>query len=234
MYEAVHVEREGKTTPGRFGLTVSHAGFDGMVVRNRQKATAAVDHESIANRYGIDVVRGIEITATEKAAVSGAIGNRRPEAEVLLVRGRDPAMNRFVTESPRVDVLADPMGGEGDLNHVIANAAATNGVALEINLGGVLRQTGGNRVRTITKLRKLRELIEDAGAPYVVSGAPRTHLEVRGPRELLAVGERIGFDREQIQTGLEAWGAIAERTRQRRDPDSIAPGVRLEDDSDGA
>lgn len=232
MYEAVHVHADGPTTPGRFGVTVSRAGFDGMVLRNRQSNMATVDAASLAEQYGIDVVRGIEITAREKAIASGAIGNRRPEAEVLLVRGRDPDLNRFVVESPRVDVLADPMGGDGDVNHVIANAAAENEVAFEISLGGVLRQSGGDRVRTIADLRKLRELIDDAGAPFVVSGSPRSHLEVRGPRELVAVGSEIGFDPEQIKAGLAAWQEIAERNRARLDPATIRPGVRLGDDSE--
>ncbi|MDZ7850566.1 MAG: RNase P subunit p30 family protein [Halodesulfurarchaeum sp.] len=234
MYDAVHVESEATTTPGRFALTVSRAGFDGMVVRNCQSAMVDVDASVLADRYQIDVVRGIEITARDKATASGAIGNRRPEAEILLVRGRDPELNRFAVESPRVDVLADPMGGDGDVNHVIAEAAARNGVAFEVNLGPVLRESGGTRVRAIRRLRKLRELIEDANAPFVVSGAPRTHLEVRGPRELLAVGEQIGFDREQIRAGLETWGQIAERTRKRRDPSQVAPGVRIEDEPESA
>ncbi|MFP4530496.1 MAG: RNase P subunit p30 family protein [Halodesulfurarchaeum sp.] len=232
MYEAVHVETDGETTPGRFAVTVSRAGFDGMVLRNRQSAMAEVDADALASRHAIDVLCGIEITARDKATASGAIGNRRPEAEILLLRGRDPELNRFAVESPRIDVLADPMGGDGDVNHVIAEAAAENGVALEVNLGPVLRESGGTRVRAIRRLRKLRELIEDAAAPYVVSGAPRTHLAVRGPRELLAVGEQIGFDREQIRAGLETWGQIAERTRARRDPSQVAPGVRIEDESE--
>jgi ribonuclease P/MRP protein subunit RPP1 len=229
MYEGVRVEDGGETTPARFALTAARAGFDGLVLRNRQSALVEVDAAALTDQYGIDVVRGIEIAAREKAAASGAIGNRRPEADVLLLRGRDPELNRFAVETPRVDVLADPMGGDGDVNHVIAAAAARNDVALEVNLGPVLRQSGGDRVQAVQGLRKLRELIEDAGAPFVVSAAPETHLQVRGPRELLAVGELIGFDREQVAAGLDHWGQIAERNRARRDPANVSPGVWLED-----
>ena len=234
MYESVQLQADGPTTAGRFGLTVSRAGFDGVVIRNLQSNMATFDAESIGEQYGIDVVRGIEITARQKAVASGAIGNRRPEAEILLVRGRDPELNRFAVESARVDVLADPMGGEGDVNHVIANAAAENEVAFEIDLGGVLRQTGGDRVRTIANLRKLRELIEDADAPFVVSGGPRTHLQVRGPRELIAVGRVVGFEPEQIEAGLEHWRQIVERNRTRLDPTTVRPGVRLTDEDEDA
>ncbi len=230
MYEGVHVQADGQTTPGRFVLTAAHAGFDGVVLRNRQGNMATIDRAELVSRYGIDIVEGIEITARDKGTASGAIGNRRPEAEVLLVQGRDPDMNRFVAESPRVDVLADPMGGDGDINHVIAAAAAENEVAIEIDLGGVLRESGGKRVRTIKRLRKLRELIEDAGAPFVVSGSPRTHLALRGPRELVAVGEQIGFEASTIREGLAAWGDIADRTRERRDPSHVGPGVWVAED----
>ncbi|AOW79791.1 ribonuclease P protein subunit RPP30 [Halodesulfurarchaeum formicicum] len=227
MYESVRVREDGPTTPDRFGLTVKNAGFEGLVVRNRQSTPAAVDHEAIAETHGIDVVQGIEITADEPGRASGAIGNRRPEAEVLLVQGRDPEMNRFVVEQAQVDVLADPMGGAGDVNHVIAQTAAANDVALELNLGPVLRSSGGDRVRAIKALRKLHELVADAGAPFVVSGAPSSHLQVRGPRELFAVGAQIGFDHETIQQGLAAWRTIAERNRHRRDPDTVGPGVTV-------
>lgn len=162
------------------------------------------------------------------SVASGSIGHRREQATVLLLRGRTPEMNRFGAESPRLDVVADPMGGDGDLNHVIVNAAESNGVALEVNLGPVLRQSGGARVQALRGLRKLRELIEAADAPFVVSASPATHLQVRAPRELVAVGEAIGFDREQLRTGLETWATLAARNRRRKDPGYVAPGVTVD------
>lgn len=228
MYDAVRVAAEGPTTVSRFASTLARVGFAGMVVRNRQDAMAEYDPAAIAERYGIDVVPGIEIVTDDKAVASGTIGHRRTEAVVLLLRGDSPELNRFAAESPRVDVIADPRGGEGNLNHVIVKTAADNDVALEVNLGPVLRQSGGPRVQALRRLRKLRELIEAYDAPFVVSVDAETHLQVRAPRELLAVGEEIGFEREQIQAGLERWGTIAANHRRRDDPDYVAPGVRLE------
>lgn len=228
MYEGVRVEAEGPTTVSRFAATVSRVGFDGMVVRNRQSDPAAFDPDTLAERYEIDVGVGMEIDTTEKSVASGALAHRRQEVDVLVVRGRTPEINRFAAESPRVDVLADPMSGEGDVNHVIAKAAAENEVALEFDLGHVLRKSGGARVQALRGLRKLRELVEAVDAPYVVSASPETHLQVRAPRELLAVGEQVGFERETLRMGLETWGEITSRNSRRRDPDFIAPGVRVE------
>ncbi|MFW5965755.1 MAG: RNase P subunit p30 family protein [Halodesulfurarchaeum sp.] len=232
--EAVHVEGDSATTPDRFALTVRNAGFDGIVFRNDQSDPAAIDPAAIEARYGLEVYSGYEITATDRSTASGAIGNRRPEADVLILEGRDPTLNRFAVESPRVDVLGDPMGGDGDVNHVIAATAAANDVAIEVSLARVLRREGAARERAVKRLIKLRELIDDADAPFVVSASPRSHLEVRGPRELIAVGNQIGLSSEAVRAGLSTWLQIGRRNRRRHDPSWIGSGVRRRDFDDGS
>jgi len=126
------------------------------------------------------------------------------------------------------------MRGDGDVNHVIVKAAKENGVRIEFDLSGVLRAEGGERVQALRGLRKLRELVEYYDAPFVVSADPTSHLELRAPRELLAVGEEIGFDREQVRAGLEEWGVLAERNRELLSEEFIAPGVEVADDEEDA
>ncbi|MFB6070483.1 MAG: RNase P subunit p30 family protein [Halanaeroarchaeum sp.] len=226
MYEAVRVAADGSSTPARFAATVADAGFDGVVVANRHDDRAAVDRGAIEAEYGIDVVEGIEVVTDEKAVASGAIGSLRREATVLAVRGGSPDLNRYVAENEAVDVLRAPMADEGDVNHVIVKRAAANGVRLEVNLGPVLRRDGGPRVRALRGLRKLGELIDAFDAPYVVSVDPATHLQVRAPRELAAVGEEIGFDEDWIATGLAEWAVIAAANREKRSERYVAEGVR--------
>ncbi|MFW6384027.1 MAG: RNase P subunit p30 family protein [Halodesulfurarchaeum sp.] len=228
MYEAARVSSAGPTTAARFVLTLSRAGYDGVVLLGDQSEMPTVDTAALRDRYGVDVALGVEIDVDSKAAASGAIGNWRPKATVLALRGGSPELNRFAVESPRVDVLTAPLAGEGDLNHVMAQAAAGNGVAVEVDLSRVLRRRGGTRVRAIAGLRKLRDLLANAEAPLVVTAGARTHLQVRGPRELIAVAEQVGFDPDEVEAGLAAWGEIVARTR--RDPDTVGPGIRLEDD----
>jgi ribonuclease P/MRP protein subunit RPP1 len=64
--------------------------------------------------------------------------------------------------------------------------------------------------------------------PFVVSADAHSHLQLRAPRELYAVGETVGFDREMVETGLAAWGDIAARNRRRAET-FIEPGVRIDD-----
>jgi len=59
-----------------------------------------------------------------------------------------------------------------------------------------------------------------------VSANARSHHQLRAPRELVAVGEAVGFDAEAVREGLRAWGDLAERNRERRSEGFIQPGVR--------
>lgn len=226
MYEGVHAHPDGEATVARLAATAADYGFDGVVVRNHGDAQADYDPETVADTYGVDVVAGIEVRTDDAGQASGLIGNYRSKRDVVCVHGGD--LNRFAVEQPKVDVLAHPMR-DGDVNHVLAKAAAENGVHLEFNFERVLRANGGPRVQAIQGLRKLRELVEQYDAPFVVSADPASHLELRAPRELYAVGETVGFDRETVEAGLSVWGAIVERNRERRSETFIEPGVRIDD-----
>ena len=234
MYEAVHARPDGESTVARMAATAADCGFGGIVVRNHGGERAEYDADAIAERYGVDVVDGVEIRAADTSRAGGYLGSHRPERTVVLVHGGDPAINRFAVENARVDVLAHPMAGDGDINHVLVKAAVENGVRLEFDLSGVLRQSGGRRVRTLQSLRKLREIVDHYDAPYVVSAGPTSHLEVRAPRELKALGEEIGVTQAFIEDGLAEWGRLAERNRHVHSESFIEPGVergRYEEES---
>ncbi|WP_336344387.1 RNase P subunit p30 family protein [Halalkalicoccus ordinarius] len=226
MYEAVHAHPDGRSTVARFAHAAREYGFEGIVVRNHGDARAEYDPERITERYGIDVVPGIEIRAEDPERASGYLGSYREELPVLAVHGGTNALNRFAVEQERVDVLAHPTRGEGDFNHVLAKAATRNGVRVEFDLDPVLRAEGGRRVQALSDLRKLRELVGKYDVPYVVSAEPTSHLQLRAPRELVAVGERIGFSEVQIRSGLREWDRLAERNRERLSESFIEPGVR--------
>jgi ribonuclease P/MRP protein subunit RPP1 len=225
-YEAVHARPDGDSTVARMALTASEYGYDGLVVRNHGDEPASYDPESVADTYGVDVVTGVEVRADEPSRASGFVGNHRSRREIVAVHGGSPAINRFAVEQPTVDVLAHPMRDDGDVNHVLAKAAARNGVRLELSLGRVLRTDGGRRVTAIRDLRKLADLLDTYDAPYVVSADPASHLALRAPRDLAAIGEVVGLSATQVETGLAEWGRLAAANRERLDGDVVQPGVR--------
>ncbi|MDT3435689.1 RNase P subunit p30 family protein [Haloarcula sp. 1CSR25-25] len=232
MYEAVYAHPDGDSTVARHALTAADSDYDGIVVRNHGDEPVEYDADAITDAYGVDVAAGVEVRAEDPSRASGFVGNYRSDRTVVVVHGGDRRINRFAVEQATVDVLAHPMRDDGDFNHVLANAAADNGVRVEFDFGPVLRAAGGSRVRAIKELRKLRELVEDAGAPFVVSASPSTHLQLRAPRDVVAVGETIGFDPDTVREGLAEWGRVVERNRERQSDAVIEPGVRLEGGGD--
>jgi len=230
MYEAVHARPDGDSTVARMARTAAEYGYDGIVVRNHGDSRATYDPDEISDETGVDVVTGVEVRTDDRSRASGLVGNHRDRSTIVAVDGGSVAINRFAVEQPAVDVLAHPMAGDGDVNHVIAKTAAENGVRLEFSLHDVVRETGGRRVRAIQSLRKLRELVEHFDVPFVVSADPTSHLELRSPRELMALGETIGFTADQIETGLGEWQRLADRNRDRMSASFVEPGVRLDEE----
>ena len=225
MYEAVHAYPDGDATVDRLARTASEYGFEGIVVRNHGDEEADYDADTVADRYGVDVVDGVEVRAEDPSRASGFVGNYRSEKTIVAVHGGTTAINRFAVEQPTVDVLAHPMAGDGDVNHVLAKEAAKNGVRVEFSFRRVLRADGGERVQALRGLRKLRELVFEYDVPYVVSGDPASHLQLRAPRELTAVAEVVGFDPDDVEAGLREWGRLAERNRFRASDEFVEPGV---------
>ena len=62
MYEAVAAYPAGDSTVSRQARTAADYGYDGLVVRTRE---AEFDADAISDRYGIEVVRGIEVDAAD-------------------------------------------------------------------------------------------------------------------------------------------------------------------------
>ena len=232
MYEAVHAHPDGRATAARFAETADRDGYDGVVVR---AVDADPDYDRLRESLSIDIVDATEVVAPDPQHASGAVGNARTERTLVCVRGGTDALNRFAVEQPRVDVLTRPFiggrdahdgpGNGGDINHVLVKAARDNAVLIEVNLGPALRANGGQRVRHLDRLRRLKRLLDHYDAPYVVSVNAGSHLELRAPRELAAVGGEIGLGSEWTRSGLEAWGDRVARNRHRRSESFIAPGV---------
>jgi len=225
MYEAVHAVPDGESTVARMALTAAEQGYEGVVVRNHGDRRAVFDPEGVADEIGVDVVTGVEIRADGPEQASGYLGNYRDEHVVVAVHGGPESMNRFAAAQDRVDVLAHPTA-HGAFDQATAKAAAEHGVRVEFDLEPVLRGDGGPRVQAIRRLRRARDLVEQYDVPHVVSGGPRSHLQLRSPRELAALGGAIELGREFVRDGLAEWGRLATRNRERRSDRFIEPGVR--------
>lgn len=234
MYEAVHARPDGDSTVARMALTAATQGYEGIVVRNHGDAPASYDPAIVRDAYDIDIATAVEVRARDTSRAGGFVGSHREDATLVLVHGGDPDINRFAVEQPTVDVLAHPMVDDGAFNHVMAKAATENGVRIEFNLDRILRSSGGDRVRAIRDLRRLTELVETYDVPYVVSSDPTSHLELRAPRELSALGTQLGLGDDTVETGLREWGELVERNRRLLSDSSVEAGVWRTGDDESA
>lgn len=225
MYEAVQAEPDGRATVARLALTAVEQGYDGVVVRNHGDQPADYDPTAVADEFDVDVVPGIEIRASGPEQASGYLGNYRTNNVVLAVHGGPERMNRFAVAQDRVDVLAHPTA-EGAFDQATAKDAADHGVRVEFDLGPVLRGDGGPRVQHIRRLRTARDLVDHYDTPYVVTASARSHLQLRAPRELAALGDTVGLGAEFVREGLAEWSRLAARNRERLSDRFIEPGVR--------
>ncbi|MFB6187364.1 MAG: RNase P subunit p30 family protein [Halobacteriaceae archaeon] len=226
MYESVVVYPRGDSTLARFAKTANVYGYSGLIIRADRDQIPLESVPTIQERYDIDIATAVEIDADSKGEVSGHLGAVRNEYPLIMCRGGSPSLNRFAVESPRIDILSAPMEDEGDFNHVLARKATENNVAIELSFANVLRDAGGRRVQSIQQLRKLEEIITHYDTPYVCTGSPHSHLELRAPREMKAVGNQIGFSPEFVEKGLQHWQEILETNRKRMSEQYISDRVR--------
>lgn len=223
MYEAVHVTPDGNTTPARFVSTAAQYGYGGIVLCGEYDTVALQDLE---DTYDITVVRGTTIPATDRDTVAKAIDAARADVDVLMVLAEETEMQRFVAQREQVDVLATG----ADIEHTTAKVARDNGIALTCDFGPLVHQRGADRTAAIRALRRQWRIIEHYDIPVVVTTHAASHLSLRAPREIRALGEAIGFEGECINQGLDYWRTIANRTKRNRCDRFIEPGVRIVDD----
>jgi ribonuclease P/MRP protein subunit RPP1 len=203
MYEFVHAAPETRTTPARMAHTASRAGYDAVVLRNHTDTEEYTSFD-LPEDPEIPVHMGVEVRAdTIQELHEGITKAEREGAAVVTAHGGDEKLNRAAIDAG-VDLLAHPNRGRGrSFDHVMARQAAENGVAVELSLAPVLRSSGGERVRAIRDLHTTLKLLRKYEALFVVSGDPRTHLQVRTPRELRAVARLVGVEDEEFDRGTK-------------------------------
>lgn len=234
MYEAVTAYPTGRATVSRLARVAASIGFDGIVVRNWDEVTETGASEGAEEDTDVDVVRAVTVDASDRSRARSAIDRLREEYPILLARTDGASATRYAAERRRIDVVTGVVRDGQAPAHTTVRTARDNGVRIEVSLEPVLRSRGGRRVRHVQALEELARVIEHYDAPYVVSAAPSSHLELRGPRGLVAVGTAIGLDAEWLERGLEEWRRLADRGRRVQSESFIEPGVERSDgDTEG-
>jgi ribonuclease P/MRP protein subunit RPP1 len=233
MYEAVRPYPGGDATPARFARVAGAAGYEGIVLRWSPDVAMAGDGFdppwSLPDDDGaaatVDAVHALEIDGGDRDRLARLLRAHRDDVPVIVARTTAPAATRFAAERERIDVLRPTPDAVPE--HATVGTAAAHGVRIAVDLGVVLRDDGGSRVRTLGTLRTLVADLRDRDAQYVVTGAPASHLAIRAPGDLAALGAALDVPGDWLLDGLAEWGRIARLNRERAAPPAGEPGVRV-------
>ena len=152
------------------------------------------------------------------------IRENREEADVLIFKGGDEELNRKACETSKLDMLLHPEKNRKDsgLNHVMAEAAAENNVAIGLDFTQ-LEESGKSRMHVLVHWRKNLKLCEKYDTPYLITtGAEKKH-QLRGPRELKALIDSLGYSGRKAVS--EVPEQIIERAERSRSDKNVRPGV---------
>lgn len=157
----------------------------------------------LAAEWGIEVIVGCELTHVPAAKLDAVVAKaRRAGAELIVVHGEtisepvEPGTNRAAVNNPEVNILAHP----GFISTEDAQAAADNGVVLEITARPSHSMTNGHVIRQARKVdakmvvntdcHSPDDLITEERAMLIAMGAGLTREEAeycvqRMPRDII-------------------------------------------------
>jgi ribonuclease P/MRP protein subunit RPP1 len=126
-----------------------------------------------------------------------------------------------------VNILSLPFGiKDGGLDHVIAKSAADRNIAIEFDVGSLIRYRGGKRVHAMSELGQRLMLARKFDVHMILTSGARSIYDIRGPRELIALAGLFGMTKEEAIRSMTAIPAAILRTK-RKTHGFIMDGVEL-------
>lgn len=156
------------------------------------------------------------------------IKESREDADVLVFEGGDEELNRKAAGDTRVDVLLHPERGRKDsgVNHVIAEEAAENRVAIGFDLSK-LKRGGKRQSQVLAKWRRNLKLCDKYGAPFIATTGAREKYDLRAPRDLASVIDSLGYSGREAVSHHPS--EILERAEKVDENGFIRPGAEVEE-----
>lgn len=217
----VHAYPEGGSTVSRLAMSAKGLGYSGICVANHSDYFLEVKGQA----EGVDVIQGVEILAGHPRELRKQVDRFRNRVQVLAVHGGDPAINRAACEDERVDILMHPPDGKtSGVNHILAKLAADKHIAIGFELGPIVCNKGGSRVRALSNYRTNLALVKKYGVPYVVVSGAMSLYDMRDARTAISLCRLFGMGEKDAVKGLSFYPSEILR---RHSPGYIMEGVEL-------
>lgn len=222
FYEFLKAYPEGSASASRLALTAKRLGYPGIIICN-QEPHKLFRPDAIQFIKVIEVAIGAEVTAQNAKALKSRISALRARYPFLVVRGTTEELIRVACEDPNVDVLLHPCDSRRPLGIAAAKAARLNQVAIGFDLGPLIRLCGSPRVRWLEALNRNLLFARKFDLCPVITAGARSHLDLRSPRDLIALAEVAGFEQDEAKEALSLPGKLLELNRRKWQ----SPGVEL-------
>lgn len=186
--------------------------------------------EAAAASPKIQVLLGVEIKAENAAEMIEKVNKWRDVTDIIVVAGGNVDVNKAACSDGRVNILAHPERKRKDsgLDYVLAAEAAKNGVAIELNFREYLQTYGKLRSHILAHMRTNAMLATHYKAPLIVNSGAQSRWEMRAGRELAALANICGLDREQAVRAVTLTPQdLVAKIRAAKTPGRIAPGVEV-------
>jgi ribonuclease P/MRP protein subunit RPP1 len=216
FYECnLHAIPDGSDSASRLALAAKRLGYSGIIITNHTTTGRAFGFDAARLVGGIEVVMGSEIVATNQRALHAKAASLRERSDFLAVHGGDEKINRAACEDPNVDLLAHAHDGRSGIGVAAAKAARDNQVAIGLDLGPMIRLRGASRVRWMETVRRDLDLIRKFDLNLMISTGAKSHLDLRSPRDLVALASLLGLERERAVEALALPKSILDLNRRR-------------------
>ena len=223
---------EGESSIEEIANRAKLLGYEGICFttyldeKNKIKETKEITSK-LSEKIGIDIFTGFEARNTSE--LDKLIRLRR-EYDVLLVKGYDLLLNRKAVETTEVDILTHPEYNRWDsgFNHVMAELAAENDVAIEVNFREILNSSKNTRANVMHKIKNNVELCKKYKTPIIICSGAVTHWQLRDPKVLISMGCLLGLKLDEAKKAMsEVPENIIKMIKERQDRKWIRPGVKV-------
>ena len=222
FFELLRCYPEGSSSASRMALAARQLGWGGIIILSRDPEGIFMP-EAAQKVKGIEVAIGAEAQAAGGRALKSRIGSLYSRYPFVAVLGSSEEIIRMASEDPHVDLLLHPC----DIRHLLgiatARAAAQNQVAIGFDLSPLIHLRGHNRARWMEALRHNLDLVRKFHLRPAITAGAASHLDLRSPRELMALAGVAGFESDEAGEALCWPGRVLEKNRR----NWAGPGVEI-------
>ena len=216
FYEcSLHALPDGSDSASRLAIVARRLGYSGIIITNHTTTGQPFGFDAARLVGGIEVAFGVEIVATSQRALHSKAASLRERSGFIAVHGGDETINRAACEDPNVDLLAHAHDGRARIGVAAAKAARDNQVAIGLDLGPMMRLRGAARVKWMETVRRDLDLFRKFDLNLMISTGAKSHLDLRSPRDLVALAALLGLEKEQAAEALAFPKSILDLNRRR-------------------